>query len=213
MPKVHVPERTDSVIIKKRRIEALKWIHQGESRRKIESQRLCTHSSIRGSIHSLVKGYNIAEPGHRQKMNTHKANLESWIVEHIKRVETIFAPTVIKMVWTRINLSFSSDFSLGVIHSYAILSEVTRRKQILTGFSFQIYSNPHRWFELSRLLQDTISSASAAPMATHWLHSEVTECSSLCRCCKESIKFDVVIIGIGIMNAPFSICLTLRSVW
>ena len=114
MSKVPVPKLTDSVIIKKRRIEALKRIQQGESRRKIVSQRLCTYSSISRSIHSLVKGYNIAEPGHRQKMNSQdEANLESWILELIKRGETVFASTVIKMVSTIIILYFCLAFSLG----------------------------------------------------------------------------------------------------
>ena len=113
MPKVPVPKLSDTAIIKKRRIEALKRIQRGESRRKVVAQRLGTFSSISRSIHSLVKGYNVAEPGHRQKMNTQdEANLEGWILELVKRGETVFASTVIKMVSTIIIIDFCSAFSL-----------------------------------------------------------------------------------------------------
>ena len=98
MPKVPVAKLLDDTI-KKRRIEVLQRLQRGESRKKIVSQRLGTFSSISRSIHSVVKGYNVGEPGHRQKMNTQdECNLESWILELIKRGETVFASTVIKMV-------------------------------------------------------------------------------------------------------------------
>ena len=99
MPKVSLHKPINSTAIKQRSIDALKRLQKGETRKKIVSDRITTYSSISRSIHSLVKGYNTGEPGHRQKMNTQDEDtLENWILELIKHGETVFATTVIKMV-------------------------------------------------------------------------------------------------------------------
>ena len=59
-----------------------------------------TKSSLSRGIRSALKGYNIGESGHRQKLsNVDEAVLEEWILELIRRGETVLPCTVIQLVF------------------------------------------------------------------------------------------------------------------
>ena len=73
----------------------------GTPRKTILQSGSITKSSLSRGIRSAVKGYNMGESGRRQKLsNADEATLEEWILELIRRGETVFPCTIIQLVFS-----------------------------------------------------------------------------------------------------------------